>query len=60
MSEHATAGGLLGYAARLWAELPEAAITRVAGAGPGVPEERRDVEVAVPAPRAAGGRRIEA
>ena len=63
MSEHGNAGGLLGYAALLWAALPETVVARVLGEavvpGSGVPEDGT-VEVAIPAQRSGLGRRIEA
>jgi hypothetical protein len=63
MSDHATAGGLLGYAALLWATLPDTAVARVTGdavaCAHGVVEEAA-VEVTIPAPRSGLGRRIEA
>jgi hypothetical protein len=60
MDEPGNAGGLLGYVALLWSMLPEAAVTQLARGGSGVPEERSEAEVAIPAPRGALGRRIEA
>jgi hypothetical protein len=60
MSELGSSGGLLGYAVLLWAALPDETIARVAGAASGVPDEATEPGAPIPAPRAAGRRRIEA